>query len=159
MRREFLESVTNLVDFYDMTGQIVRSHQKLAKSLRTVGMRVPIGDYEAVPLPITHLDKLHIETSHKARRDHPANKECLVFPDKIKNICERVRVTGVLHIVIPGLPTCVCSHGPRLPDNLVLKNPLPDHLLILDSLEVEVPFCSIQAGGSRESHWVSYLFR
>lgn len=145
----------NLVDFYDMTGQIVRCEQKLASTLRTVGMRVPLGEYEPVALPITHLDKLHIETSVKARKEHFTNKEALVFPEKVKKILQNVEVTGILHIVLPGLPTCVCSHVPRLPDDKVIKDPLPPGIRILDALEVEVPFSYIEPGGSRESHWVS----
>jgi hypothetical protein len=153
-RRKILKSLTNLEEIYDHTGEIVRHAHILPPLLRKVDITVQLGDYEPAPLQVTRLDERRIDTSTKGCKEHPHNKESQVFHKKVRAICKDIKEVDNLSLRIPGLPTCRCSHVPRFPEDEVIKDPLPEHISPLESLELVVPFACIKPKGPRESHWV-----
>jgi hypothetical protein len=157
-RNDLLMSLTSAEAVDDLTGELVRFIHVLPPSVRTLRIVLQPGVYTALPLNISSLEKLNIEPDRKTLRETWSNKEASEFVTKIQGVCKSLKKVEILHISLPGLSTCPCSHSRRFADDKVYsyKDVLPLHLG-LSRLKLEVPFCSIKPGGSRESHWVSCI--
>lgn len=133
----------------------MRVKHNLPASLASLDVQLKDGKSLPVALQLSHLIFLNIDVSDTAQNEEPTNIEPSLYPAKIQALCKKLKAVGTLALTLPGLATCMCSHGPRLKKHLDLKDPVPRGLPCLAQLHLKIPYCRLKSGNARESHWVS----
>lgn len=153
--RPFLKSLSNLESIFDESGELGRTKHALPESLQGIELVLAPGKMMPPALQTLRLVELSVKLNEESQQEEPSNAESALYPRKLRALCKNVKALQRLVLLSPGLATCICSHGPRLEQELQLQDPVPQGLPYLDMLTLKSPFCHIEAGGLRESHWVS----
>lgn len=153
--RPFLKSLSHLESIFDESGELGRTKHALPKSLQGIELVLPPGKTMPPALQTPCLVELSVKLNEGSQQEEPSNAESALYPRKLRALCKNVKALQRLVLVLPGLASCICSHGPRLEQELQLQDPVPQGLPYLDMLTLKSPFCYIEAGGVREPHWVS----
>lgn len=112
----------------------------------------------ALPIPIQTPKLRHLfiasnmadrlENEFKCATDH--------FPRKVRVMLDGITSLDTLSLQLPGCRMPGGHDARRLPPAYRTQDPLPESLKEVRTLEIKIPYCTVDAWTPREGHWVRF---
>jgi hypothetical protein len=150
-RNAFIKLCPNLERVRDDSGEIACNKHVFPASLTHLRLLLRSDKTNVQTIHAPGLQNLHIGLDPLGLTEFAVAHLAAGFPKRLAKILRHVKKLDRLEMQLPGLPL-------RFHENITelqLPDPIPASLETLGSLELEIPFCTIDHESLRATAWVS----
>lgn len=152
-RNSFTGLCQNLESVRDEAGEVAYAKHLFPASVTNllISIHSETDKRKLLPIHAPGLNVLQIRVDQLSLGEYPGSREAARFPKRIARLLKHVKGLDSLGLQLPGLPANFLQNS----KSLAFPDPIPASLERLETLELEIPFCTLDDTRTQSIYWVS----